>query len=63
MCVIGPVSVRTYTGNSGETHASLEVTADEVEFLSPRVSDPPVPEEPRDAQTGFTQVDTEELPF
>ena len=63
MCVIGPVSVRTYTGNSGETHASLEVTADEVEFLSPRVSDPPVQEEPHTEPGGFMQVETDELPF
>lgn len=62
-CVIGPVSVRTYQANDGTTRAQLEVTAEEVEFLSPRISDGPVPEEPRDAQTGFQQVDTEELPF
>ena len=34
--VIGSVSCRTYTGNDGVTRASLEVIADEVEFLSPR---------------------------
>lgn len=34
--VAGPVSCRTYTGNDGVTRATLEVTADEVEFLSPR---------------------------
>ena len=38
VCVVGPVSVRTYTGNDGQTRANLEVTADEVEFLSPRDS-------------------------
>lgn len=66
VCVIGPVSVSTYDGQNGKTYASLEVTADEVELLSPRVSDQPVPEEPKtDAQTGFQQVemDTDELPF
>ena len=66
VCVIGPVSVSTYTGNDGTTRANLEVTAEEVEFISPRVSDPPVPEEPKtDAQTGFQQVEfeTDELPF
>lgn len=36
VAVIGPVSVQTYTGNDGVTRASLEVTADEVEFLTPR---------------------------
>ena len=38
VAVVGPVSVRTYTGNDGVTRANLEVTADEVEFLSPRES-------------------------
>lgn len=65
VCVIGPVSVRTYTTNNGETRAQLEVTADEVEFLSPRISDGPVPEQPKvDQQTGYEQVDDlDELPF
>ena len=64
VCVMGPVSVSTYTGNDGTTRASLEVTANDIEFLSPRVSDAPVPQEPeRDAQTGFEQVETDELPF
>lgn len=62
-CVIGPVSVSTYTGNDGTTRAILEVTADEVEFLSPRVSDPEEAPTPRDAQTGFEQVDSDDLPF
>ena len=34
--VVGPVSVQTYTGNDGVMRASLEVTADEVEFASSR---------------------------
>lgn len=65
VCVIGPVSVRTYTGNDGTTRASLDVTADEIEFCSPRVSDGPVPREPVQQQMpgGFTQVETDELPF
>ena len=72
VCVIGPVSVRTYTGNDGQTRASLEVTADEVEFLSSRndaeaagsygAAAPAVPSaEPQAAS--FTAVETDELPF
>lgn len=64
VCVAGPVSVSTYSGNDGKTYANLEIQAVDVEFLSPRVSDPPVPEEPAtDAQSGFAKVDTDELPF
>lgn len=34
--VVGPVSVSTYAGQDGNVHANLEVTAEDVEFLSPR---------------------------
>ena len=57
VCVIGPVSVRTYQGNDGSTKASLEVTAEDVEFLSQR-------SESVDPESGMTKVDPgEELPF
>ena len=36
VCVVGEVSARAYEGKDGSLRASLEVTADEVEFLSPR---------------------------
>lgn len=38
VCVVGPVSVNTYTGSDGKTRASMEVTAEGVEFLSPKDS-------------------------
>lgn len=34
--VIGELSARTYEAKDGTTRVSLEVTADEIEFLSPR---------------------------
>ena len=36
VCVIGPVSLNTYTKSDGSAGASLEVNANEVEFLSPK---------------------------
>ena len=74
VCVVGPVSVHTYTGNDGTTRASLEVNADDVEFLSSRndgeaaggyTAPAAAPEAPSaDPQAaGFTAVETEELPF
>lgn len=36
VCVVGPVSVSTYQANDGTTRASLDVTAEDVEFLSPK---------------------------
>ena len=38
VCVVGEVSARAYEGKDGTLRASLEVTADDVEFLSPRES-------------------------
>lgn len=34
VAVTGPVAVSTYQANDGSTRASLDVTADDVEFLS-----------------------------
>ena len=63
--VSGPVQCRTYTGQDGQTRASMEVTANEVEFLSPASQGQQnAPQAPKtDAQSGFAQVDDEEIPF
>ena len=70
VAVVGPVSVSTYTANDGTTRASLEVTADDVEFLSSRNEDagyaPAAPSQPASAapaMNGFEEVDDEDLPF
>ena len=67
VCVIGTVSTRAYTTSKGEAAASLEVTADEVEFLSSRSEGQTQSEPPKqvDQQTGYEQVTMEddELPF
>jgi single-strand DNA-binding protein len=61
VCVIGPVSVKTYQANDGTTKASLEVTADEVEFLSSRDQEN-APE--IDQQSGYEKANVDdELPF
>ena len=60
--VSGPVSVSTYTAKDGSTKASLEVTAEDVEFLSPAGTG--AENATVDAQAGFVKVDDEEiLPF
>lgn len=66
VCVVGKVSLRTWETQDGKHGASLEVLADEVEFLSTRVSDAPTPAEPSapvDSASGMAVVDTDELPF
>ena len=56
VCVVGPVSVRTYQTNAGEFRANLEVTADDVEFLSKASA-------PVDAESGMQIVDPDGLPY
>ena len=71
VCVMGPVSVSSYTGSDGSTRFSLDVTADDVEFLSSRSEDAgyapaaashAAPAAPA-AEKGFEEVDDEDLPF
>ena len=50
VCVVGAVSARTYQDRNGETRVSLDVRADEVEFLSPK-------------DGGYTQVNDKDDPF
>ena len=68
--VSGPLTARTYQANDGTTRVSLEVTADDVEFLSSRNDDQaggysPAPSAPAPMaqNSGFTAVETDELPF
>ena len=55
VCVIGRVSLRTWD-KDGKHGASLEVLADDVEFLSARSA-------PVDEPTGYEVVETDDLPF
>ena len=65
VCVIGPVSVRTYQRNDGGAGASMEVQAQDVEFLSPKASEIMDQIEQGNAQPGgFTPVEPgDDLPF
>lgn len=56
VAVVGSVSVHTYTNNKGETKASLEVNADDVEFLSQRT-------EQIDEQSKMEIVQPSDLPY
>lgn len=50
VAVIGVVTARAYTGSDGVVYATMELTADEVEFLTPR------------GGQGCTPVSSDELP-
>jgi single-strand DNA-binding protein len=59
VAVIGAVSVSTYQAQDGSTRASLDVMANEVEFLSPKE------QQKQEAQKsdGYMVVEDDDLPF
>lgn len=65
--VVGAVSVNTYQSQDGKTHASLNIIANDIEFLSSRndASSASSQEENPviDEQSGMVVVETDELPF
>ena len=62
---IGELQARTYEAKDGTTRLSLDVSADEVEFLSPKDEAKPEPNRelpPADPNT-FPDVSSDDLPF
>ena len=67
VAVIGELQARTYESKDGSTRMSLDVQADEVEFLSPKQQeDGAAPAQRADnAQdmAGFTDIQSDDIPF
>lgn len=69
VAVVGPVSVGIYTAQNGETRANLEVTAEDVEFLTPRAEQAETAQQstnegmPGGIAAGYFPADGEDLPF
>lgn len=66
VAVVGELQARMYDGKDGEKRMSLDVQADEVEFLTPKSQSdqPEQPEQQPNADAnGFTDVSTDDLPF
>lgn len=61
VAVMGELQARTYEDKTGKTRVSLDVSADEVEFLSPKGEAPQAA--PRDDLPGFANLPEDELPF
>ena len=59
--VSGPVSVSTYQAQDGSTRVQLEVTAEDVEFLTPKGEAGAAPT--ANVPQGYTEIDNSELPF
>lgn len=63
VCVSGAVSAHTYQGNDGATRVSLDIQANEVEFLSPASGDSQQQSAPEAQQPVYTPVTNDDLPF
>lgn len=75
--VVGTLTMRTYDAQDGTKRTVLDVDADDIEFLpnasqqgegggyqaAPAAMTPPAPSGFAAAETGFTEVDEDELPF
>ena len=70
VAVVGELQARTYEGKDGATRMSLDVSAAEVEFLTPRSQDEgsgySAPRQnnaaPQDL-AGFTDIQSDDIPF
>jgi single-strand DNA-binding protein len=60
VAVTGRISLRTWE-KDGKHGASLEVLAEDVEFLSSRMADTPAPQV--DAASGMTVVEPDDMPY
>lgn len=60
VCVSGPVSCRSYQTQNGENRVSMEIKAEDVEFLSARDS---VLQDSMQNMNGMTPVDPPDIPF
>ena len=63
VCVTVPVRASAYMGQDGAPRASLEMTALEVEFLTPKGENVESSAPAVENGGGYTEVETEEMPF
>jgi single-strand DNA-binding protein len=62
VAVIGELQARQYDAKDGTTRMSLDVAADEIEFLSPKNGEQAAEQTNSDA-SGFTDIKSEDIPF
>ena len=64
VAVLGELQARTYEAKDGTTHLSLDVQADEVEFLSPKDEKPePKPEPKQSTDAMFSDLSNMKMPW
>ncbi len=65
VAVVGELQARQYDAKDGSARMSLDVQADEVEFLSPRTMAEAADRQDGDApdMSGFTDISSNDIPF
>ena len=63
VAVIGELQARLYDAKDGSKRLSLDVQADEVEFLSPQQNGGAASGQKSDDTAGFTDVSSDDIPF
>ena len=63
--VIGELQAGTYTDSEGMTRMSLDIVADEVEFLTPKSeqTEEPKPAKKNYTEKDFTDIQSDDIPF
>lgn len=63
-CVIGYAETHSWMAQDGTPRSQIEITAEDVEFLSPRQADQPPQAPPAAPEGGYVEVpDDEETPY
>lgn len=63
VAVIGELQARTYEAKDGTVRMSLDVQADEVEFLTPKQQGENTEQQAQTDANGFTDVQADDVPF
>jgi len=63
VAVFGELQARIYEDKQGKTRMSLDVSADEVEFLSPKEEKSAQQYEQEYVDSGFKEISVDDLPF
>jgi len=63
VAVIGELQARTYDAKDGTVRMSLDVVADEVEFLSPKQQNESGEGQAQADTSGFTDIKSDDIPF
>jgi len=63
VAVIGELQARTYEAKDGTTRMSLDVQADEVEFLTPKQEKHDDPQADAADMAGFADIQSDDIPF